>query len=945
MKIKHVLTKILTSLLVITMSFSLCINVYAEDGSHLKNSNSINTISGNDDEKVVDFPNENYSSLKEFVTTLSGGEVIKLNNDIILDETIAFNKSDIVLDLNGYTISESDGFKGNFLIRSSKQLTIRDSSQNNTGKIISYKKIAIHIAGSLVLESGTIEGNGAQTITISSNASLNILGGKIESKNIGIRTISATNCNINVKGGEIIGTTAISADEGIITITDGLVKGSNYGLLTQNAKLNVKGGEIVGATAVLIKGNAEIIVDDGTVTGESTGINAESGNITIINGKVHGNIFGIKTQNTFIGNIKIEGGEIISEDTAVSTGAGNVTITNGTIKGVNFGLNVQNVKLNIEGGNIEADIDGIRIKSTEMIVTGGKIIGNNSSIYAVDVNEENKSYVTIKGGEYFIPAISETSIIRGGNNNVVISDGTFYNKKPSVTYIAPGYRILSDDESETGLYRVANHDIEVVDAKEGAQRYYSSLRTAMSNGKNIKLLGNVTESVTIVKGEEITLDLNGYTLTGIKDIDGSMKNILTNNGTLTIIDSSESKTGTIMGGSDNGDGITGQGGIPLVNNGTCVIEAGNIKRGDDNTFGNYTIRNNGNLTINGGNITNNSNENPLLINSDSVGFSSTLIINGGNISQPNGIAVKNEFGFAKINGGTISSDTSYALQCWADAEISAGNIIGSVVVFTRNNTKAELNITGGTIGRGDQDYIRAWNYFDKGSAKNAPVINISKDAVVNGVLEAVETRANGENYICRDSNIASIKATGGSFDRKVPDYACSNGYASQLDESGRYIVKPAVSTKYVGGSLLIKDIVEKVNMRFAYTFALPENCSIDDVELVWNWGTADNNLNKEVKCVSYVLNGDGTYTANLVINNIPVDTIERYSKNIYVRLIARYNGVDDNILDENIGDIIYQSAKDVAHNMLLSANLDEDHKAYIEKLISLYESQDSNETK
>ena len=84
---------------------------------------------------------------------------------------IAFNKSDIVLDLNGYTISESDGFKGNFLIRSSKQLTIRDSSQNNTGKIISYKKIAIHIAGSLVLESGTIEGNGAQTITISSNAS------------------------------------------------------------------------------------------------------------------------------------------------------------------------------------------------------------------------------------------------------------------------------------------------------------------------------------------------------------------------------------------------------------------------------------------------------------------------------------------------------------------------------------------------------------------------------------------------------------------------------------------------------------------------------------------------------------------------------------------------------------------------------------------------------
>ena len=61
-----------------------------------------------------------------------------------------------------------------------------------------------------------------------------------------------------------------------------------------------------------------------------------------------------------------------------------------------------------------------------------------------------------------------------------------------------------------------------------------------ADGKTVQLLQDVTASITIESGKTVTLDLNGKTLT---NEDG--KHTITNNGKLTIVDTSAAKSGKV----------------------------------------------------------------------------------------------------------------------------------------------------------------------------------------------------------------------------------------------------------------------------------------------------------------------------------------------------------------------------------------------------------------
>ena len=92
---------------------------------------------------------------------------------------------------------------------------------------------------------------------------------------------------------------------------------------------------------------------------------------------------------------------------------------------------------------------------------------------------------------------------------------------------------------------------------------YVSLQSAIDavpTGETITLLCDVTESVVIPEGKEVTIDLNGKTIT---NIDG--KHTITNNGTLTI-----SGEGTV----DN----VSHGKAALYNNGVAVLNGGVYSR-------------------------------------------------------------------------------------------------------------------------------------------------------------------------------------------------------------------------------------------------------------------------------------------------------------------------------------------------------------------------------
>ena len=310
---------------------------------------------------------------------------------------------------------------------------------------------------------------------------------------------------------------------------------------------------------------------------------------------------------------------------------------------------------------------------------------------------------------------------------------------------------------------------------------YSTLQEAL-NAKNVtsvKLLKDTRENVTIAKDKNITLDLNGYTLNGGTV---SQKPALMNNGTVVIVDSSNTNAGT-------------------------------IKREDTpKTGAYYTIQNEGTMTIKAGTVNNNSGQTPpkwagssLIANSVKSGSNAVLNIEGGVISQDNFIAVKNdEYGAVlNITGGTISSKTQ-AVQNWATANISGGVLTGAITTWTYDNTSATTTVTGGTI-EGEFQAVK-----DGENAANRPVVKIqqgNKNTVpyINGTFKI---GVNG-NFFTPSADAATVSVSAGYFTFDPSNYVALNCAVEKSDNPAyTHMVKndnpgeaPVIATEKVSATV------------------------------------------------------------------------------------------------------------------------------------------------
>ena len=201
-----------------------------------------------------------------------------------------------------------------------------------------------------------------------------------------------------------------------------------------------------------------------------------------------------------------------------------------------------------------------------------------------------------------------------------------------------------------------------------------------------KLEGNIAGSLTVPQGKEVTLDLNGFTLTG-----GDSHAIL-NRGTLCIKDSSGN--GKIVASKANTSA--------LRNAAVCVIEGGTFTRavGEDNKW--HTVENFGTMTFNGGKV----------IAEDGQSFA---IVNGWNYINPgeqkatmtiNNIEMKaGPNGFKNCAGGTLTMNggTLHCTGYWGlsndstgIATINGGKIISDSYIAISNGG-AMMEINGGTF--------------------------------------------------------------------------------------------------------------------------------------------------------------------------------------------------------------------------------------------------------
>lgn len=317
---------------------------------------------------------------------------------------------------------------------------------------------------------------------------------------------------------------------------------------------------------------------------------------------------------------------------------------------------------------------------------------------------------------------------------------------------------------------------------------YSSLQEAINAAPRkatVKLLADTKENVTI-STSNVTLDLNGHTLNGST---GERKPALTVTARVTVMDSSETQTGTIMReDTAENSGVSSHYVIDIQGNGWLTFESGNVKNnsGAGGTKGASLVR----------------------VGDDSVAKYPGLNIKGGTFTQDNFIVIKVDSGDLFLNGGTLNSAHSYAIEDWHRATIKGGTVNGAVAAWTYGGGhNSDLTISGGTVN-GNVESVT----YDGAEGKTAKVSITG--GTVNGTLNTVDYSTGTTS---NDPTKATIEVTGGTFSTDPSRYliegsaATPNGngtfgvakaYLAQVGENSYYTMDEAFKAQTASGEAI-----------------------------------------------------------------------------------------------------------------------------------------------
>ena len=303
---------------------------------------------------------------------------------------------------------------------------------------------------------------------------------------------------------------------------------------------------------------------------------------------------------------------------------------------------------------------------------------------------------------------------------------------------------------------------------------YPSLQEAINAAPRkatVKLLADTKENVTI-STPYVTLDLNGHTLNGST---GERKPALTVTARVTVMDSSETQTGTIMReDTAENSGVSSHYVIDIQGNGWLTFESGNVTNGSGagGTKGASLVR----------------------VGDDSVAKYPGLNIKGGTFTQDNFIVIKVDSGDLFLNGGTLNSTHSYAIEDWHRAAIKGGTVNGAVAAWTYGGGhNSNLTISGGTVN-GNVESVT----YDGAEGKTAKVSITG--GVVNGTLSASKYNSTEIN----DPAKATIEVTGGTFSTDPSRYLVEGSAATQ-NADGTYGVAKAYLAQVGGTSYYTMD--------------------------------------------------------------------------------------------------------------------------------------------
>jgi len=764
-----------------------------------------------------------YETLQAAIDAVKANETIYVlgNIDLGTDELSTYDVKttvkNVTIDLGGYTVTSAGKYTVYLKVNG---WTIQNGTIQNTNASTTY---------------GTLYVGGSSNSTTLKNLT-------VESKTNGVQFAIASSKN------------GIKAS---ITVEDGTKISGNYGVYMKGQPkpygstrdgqeiLNVNGGEITGTTAAI------------AVFGAAKG-NTKAGVIVNINGgKVYSDSYAIAgngspvLENT---TINISGGKVFSnKDTAIyHPQAGTVTISGGEVYGVTGGVQMCAGTLNVTGGTISATGNGD---------VSGKT-GDGSIPDGAAVSIVNRAYpagaptMTISGGTFTsADGVGAVQAYGWKNNsqqtwdkpNASVSGGTF-SSAVKEEYCATGYIPTANADGTFGV-KEGVYVAKVDNVK------YETLQAAINAAKRnatVTMLANTRENVTI-STPYLTLDLNGFTLNGGTE---KGKPALTVTARVTVKDSSTAQTGTIMReDTAENSGVSSHYVIDVQGGGWLTFESGTVKN------------NSGNANGKGASL--------VRVGDDRVAKYPGLNIKGGTFTQDNFIVIKVDRGDLFLNGGTLNSKNSYAIEDWHRATIKGGTVNGTVAAWTYSGGySSSLEISGGTIN-GD---VTSVNYGNADGKKATVAIT---GGTINGELDtrSYDPKTNKLTSIS-DATKATIEVTAGTFAKDPTKYlvegstvktnsdgtfGVEKAYLATVGETSYYTMEEAFKAQTASG--------EPIVMLRDYTTGSP-----------FNSGTINRTV--DLNGYTWTCTGTDTNSAAFEINNPDVTLTVKNGKIVSSQLVG-----------------------------------------------------------
>lgn len=327
-------------------------------------------------------------------------------------------------------------------------------------------------------------------------------------------------------------------------------------------------------------------------------------------------------------------------------------------------------------------------------------------------------------------------------------------------------KLCVSTESE-GLYTVKEYfnsewvDTYVAEVKGVKYETLQAAFDAATRNATVTLLANTKENVTIAQ-MYITLDLNGYTINGGTE---KGKPAVTVTARVTIKDSSAAQTGKIMReDTAKNSGVSSHYVIDIQGAGWLTFESGNV------------INNSGNAAGRGASL--------VRVGDDSVAKFPGLNIKGGTFTQDNFIVIKIDSGDLFLNGGTLTSANSYAIENWHRATVKGGTVNGAVSSWTYSGGfDSTLTISGGTIN----GKVESVTY--DGAAGKLAKVSITGGTVTGTLSNKVYSKPGDA-----DKAMATIEVTGGTFDIDPSKYVTEAAVMTENEDGTFGVAKTPLAT-------------------------------------------------------------------------------------------------------------------------------------------------------